>query len=71
MSADCSRAGRWIGGCKFEPRYDLSEPDQSLRDTVRYADEIPAYTVKLLVNKSTYVRDVCVRCGKTIERSGE
>jgi len=62
----CPREGRWIGGCKFEPRYDLGQADFSAftslkgHDVVELADKL---------RKKTYVKDVCVRCGKTVERS--
>jgi hypothetical protein len=68
--SDCQHAGKWFGGCNFEPRYDEYAPDQALRDCVKYADgEVPAYVVKMLSRKTTYVCDICTRCGKTIERS--
>jgi len=60
--SDCPRFGKWIGGCQFEARYDLS------------AVELPAcHEVKMTLTMAekfrskTYVRDVCIRCGKTIE----
>lgn len=61
---DCERKDALIFRCKFEPRYDLS------------AAKLPGYGEVKTHDKSfleafrdkTYVRDVCVRCGRTIER---
>lgn len=54
--------------CRFEPRYDLSAADtpgvESIRGGVATVQAwLDGYRAK------TYVRDVCVKCGKTIERS--
>jgi hypothetical protein len=59
----CPRAGRLIGGCKFSPRYDSHAYSAEQIKALAYAGgwRIPG-TV-------TYVRDVCERCGKTIERA--
>lgn len=64
----CERRNKWIGGCKFEPRYH-TEPPQKLAwelSVSLYAnDHIRALTRKV------YVCDVCTRCGKaTEERAG-
>jgi len=65
--SDCPYAGRtWPHvRCKFEPRYDLASPDFSQFASI---DRMPSSFVEQL-RKKTYVRDVCVTCGKTIERS--
>lgn len=58
----------WFGSHKFEPRYDLGAADLSpfFGDRVASfktsADSIESMRAK------TYVRDICIRCGKTIER---
>ncbi len=65
MSEDCKRAGRIFGGCHFAPRYDLGPADVS-RFTSLSGAGAGSFLEKL--RKQTYVRDVCVRCGKTIER---
>lgn len=61
---DCPRFGKWIGGCRFEARYDLSPADLS-----QFADLRGTGTGAFLerLRSKTYVRDVCIRCGKTIE----
>ena len=61
--ADCPRAGEWHG-CKFEPRYDIGPPAGHFK--TESADNLPA--VIAACKPKTYVRDVCVRCGRTIER---
>lgn len=61
--SDCPRAGKWLG-CRFEPRFDLSAANidgfESIRGSVAAFESL---------RSETYVRDVCVRCGKTIERT--
>jgi hypothetical protein len=64
----CLNAGKWIGGCKFEARYDKVEPDSSLRRIANYSSTFSPWFIEKLRVKKTYVHDVCVRCGKTIER---
>jgi hypothetical protein len=64
--SDCPRFGKLFGGCKFGPRYDLGAAgglDGDYRG--------PAGGVALILEASkpkTYLRDVCERCGKVIER---
>jgi hypothetical protein len=63
--SDCPRAGKWFG-CNFEPRYDLSPADCSQFGRIRGSvDALEPLRAK------TYVRDVCTRCGRTIERKTE
>ena len=62
----------WTGKplCKFEARYD--ETSEVAKDTSQFSDvsanaifwgrEVPTNRTK------TYVHDVCVRCGKVINR---
>ncbi len=63
----CKRQGRLIGGCHFEPRYDtgpsnvIGEISGSGATCIEFAKASRAVT---------YVRDVCVSCGRTIERGG-
>lgn len=68
-AAECPRAGRLFGGCKFNPRYDVGTPaDNAAWGTMEGA----AGGIALLMEAAkpkTYVRDVCERCGKTVERS--
>lgn len=64
---DCPRAGK-LFGCKFTSRFDIAPPNaEQLRELrgdllAPLFDDIEAATAK------TYIRDVCQRCGKTVER---
>lgn len=62
---DCPRVGKLFGGCSFSPRFDEGR--------VEYPPyEGAAGAIVLALEKAkpmTYVRDVCERCGKTVERS--
>ena len=70
----CPRFGRWIGSCRFEARYDLAGPPAaSLRalpslaqSVILLENDVDALRV---MSCKTYVRDVCARCGKTVERT--
>ena len=63
---DCPRFGKLIGGCKFEPRYDLGVPAGRLTE---FTGSSAAFVAALEASRpKTYVRDICVRCGKTEER---
>jgi len=63
--SDCPRFGKLFGGCRFEPRYDVGSP--ALNGDFNGA--AGAVVMALEASKpSTYVRDVCVTCGKTVER---
>ena len=53
----------FFGSHKFEPRYDLGPADFTPFETFKGS----AHTMEKLRTK-TYVRDVCTKCGKTIER---
>lgn len=68
---DCPRFGKLFGGCKFEPRYD--EPSlASLFGNGLYTSMTLNGKIALIEDispKKTYVRDVCVRCGKAIDRT--
>lgn len=59
----CSRKGKWFGGCRFEPRYDVGEPDTSKLGKVEHYLADAAEIVQAC-RPSTYIHDVCVRCGK-------
>ena len=60
------RRDRWIRGCKFEARYDTGEPAMGGKGS--------SANVLALVEASkplTYVRDICVVCGRTAERGAQ
>lgn len=60
--APCPRTGQWIGGCKFEGRYDQVIPKGFIRHMTEFEGSVKSLTVPV------YVRDICVRCGRTVER---
>lgn len=66
MADDCPRAGRWFGGCNFEGRYDSTPTGGNKTLEARGAAEIAAFFHG--ITERIYVRDVCTRCGRTIER---
>lgn len=63
MSLECPRRGR-LFGCHFEGRYDLG-PAQLNFESLR-GEGVGAFLEKF--RAKTYVRDVCTRCGRTVER---
>lgn len=64
MNGNCYRLGKLIGGCKFEPRYDLGPPDLSRFTSMKNAH--PEFFEAL--KPKTYVHDVCIRCGTIVKR---
>jgi hypothetical protein len=61
---DCPRFGKWFG-CRFEARYDLGPPDLTAYKTVSAMSR----GALEMHRRQTYVCDICVRCGATIERN--
>ena len=66
----CPRAGRWIGGCSFEARYDRIPPEPTVDPVLGFPFYVSTMEIEART-KRIYVRDVCTRCGKTIERGGK
>lgn len=64
---DCERK-TWLGqpACRFEARYDMAPAIRHFGGYQGPVEGIPL-AIKASMNR-TYVRDVCIRCGKTIER---
>ncbi len=60
------RCTQW--GHKYQARYDVKRPESF--DVATFRGSITAHT-KFMNNISdhTYVHDICVRCGRTIERN--
>lgn len=57
--------------CRFEGRYDVKKaPPGKLNGSEITNAALPAF-MDALRDTKTYVRDVCVRCGRTIEREGK
>lgn len=60
--SECERIGKWIGGCRFEPRYDVGEP--------KIHGKITGYDLPAVLEASkpkTYIHDICIRCGKIVK----
>lgn len=62
---DCPRKDKWIGPCNFEARYDSEPHNGAGFSKIANMTGSEAF---LLLTKRVYVRDVCTRCGRTIER---
>jgi hypothetical protein len=62
--SDCPRFGKLFGGCSFSPRFDTGAPTA----TDLKGDAVAVYAVIEHSKPRTYVRDVCERCGRTVER---
>ena len=59
----CPRDYRIFPCCRFEPRYDKAALDLSkIGRATASAEQIEAMCLK------TYVQDVCIRCGKAVDR---
>ena len=60
----CPQFGAVFGGCRFEPRYDKKALDLTkIGRAQASAEQIEAMCQR------TYIHDVCVRCGKIVERT--
>lgn len=69
MTPPCAEERTLFGKprCRFEPRYDLGPVEAP---GMKYNGMDLAMVLDALRSK-TYVRDVCVRCGRTIEREAK
>ena len=65
MSDECARKGKWIGGCRFEPRYDKEPADVGRLESFSGRD---AGSFLEKMRRVTYVADVCTTCGKVVSR---
>lgn len=65
--AACPRAGKWIRGCRFEARFDIGPGVVSDRAVAEaWPSDLP--NLHRAAKPSTYVRDICVTCGRSVER---
>lgn len=64
----CPRIGLWFKGCKFEPRYDTYSPTDALISQVNKQWALSEKDKELLSETQIYIQDICIRCGKVIER---
>lgn len=62
--SECPRAGK-LFGCKFRPRHSINEGYLPTTNALLFTT---GPSPKAIPRKVVYVRDVCERCGKTIER---
>jgi hypothetical protein len=63
---DCALKGARFSGCKFEARYDLSPVDVSgLARLKSFEGNLDS------LRRRTYVHDICIRCGKVVDRAVE
>lgn len=60
--SECDARYAMFPRCKFEPRYDFGVPDLTRFKTIPNPAFIEALKPK------TYLKDVCIRCGKTVKR---
>lgn len=69
----CAGSPWWSRGHRFEPRYDKRLKANSRDDwfwtTTTTTGPISAEMIEAAKDSITYVHDVCVRCGMTIERA--
>jgi hypothetical protein len=66
----CSRIGKLWRGCRFESRYDVFEPTVTLQKKLEAAWSITELDKEKLLMQKIYVQDVCIRCGRVIDRNG-
>jgi hypothetical protein len=67
----CPLLGRWIGGCRFEPRY---QPAVTISDVVgcpKGATSVEGTISVEMLRPRTYLYDVCIRCGKIARADAE
>ncbi|MES3028514.1 MAG: hypothetical protein V4820_11750 [Pseudomonadota bacterium] len=65
ITIDCPRAGK-LFGCKFRGRYDVGPPHAPYK--LSNMTEASILDALKLSRPTTYVCDVCEKCGKTVER---
>ena len=67
---ECPNSGRFFG-CRFEARYDTAAADgEAVVNVIREVgtdDDMEAAFDAL--RSRAYVRDICVRCGRAVERA--
>lgn len=69
---DCPHLGKWRG-CAFQPRYDEESPQpEVIRELPSLGDSAVLDDTNIealeMLRARIYVRDICTRCGKTVER---
>ena len=65
--SECKRVGWRLFGCKFSGRYDTQEPADSDMHLF-HSGQAAIEAIRAGIRKRVYVRDVCERCGRVVER---
>ncbi len=66
---NCPKSGRLFGGsCQFEARYDYDGPTDTLKEELSLKPHLSNADKEKLLERRTYVKDVCVKCGRSIPR---
>jgi len=60
----CPREGRWFGGCRWEPRYDVEAPTKALESILARQWSTTEEDRARLVRRATYRGEACTRCGR-------
>lgn len=72
---DCPRRGKWIGGCKFQARYNKDEQPMTVEQIraleqftqmFTLADEAVDAIRAAQGTSKTYIGDICIRCGRWV-----
>lgn len=67
-SAECVGVlGRWLGH-KYEPRFDETKSRNGGFSNIKYKGDGTGFESVFPVDRTTYVHDVCTRCGDVIGR---
>jgi hypothetical protein len=61
-------SNHWRGHHRFEPRYESEPADKLEIGGFQISGEANRQLAREMFTKRTYVRDICVRCGETVER---
>ena len=67
--SELPRCTSWLGH-KFEGRYSSKGPPEGydLKLTAKASTQAAKEALELLTSVKTYERDICVRCGVTVEK---
>ena len=59
----CPRFGKWLRGCRFEPRYTVIPPERL--STEDFKGTVTSWNAMVhSMSERRYQGDVCIRCGK-------
>jgi hypothetical protein len=63
----CPRRDKWFRGCRFEPRYEEGAAQIGNLQTVDGPDAVDLVRA---FRPRNYVHDICIVCGKVVDRGG-